>query len=84
MFLKLISIYHTVILKTALLMKPNLKCFSYLFGFPGGFDDGNLFKSFTSKIWACHYEVQLYVVFIICKIFVLNILELTLEIIHFS
>ena len=65
-------------------MKVNLKCFSYLIDFPGGFDNGNLFQSFTLKIWACHYEVQLCVVCNIYKIFFLNILELTLEIIHFS
>ena len=67
MFLKLISIYHTVILETALLMKPNLKIMFFVFDFPGGFEDGNLFKSFTSKIWACHYKVQLCVVFILSK-----------------
>ena len=33
--------------------------------FPGGFDDGNLFKSFTLNSWACYHEVQLCVVFII-------------------
>ena len=57
--------------------------FSCFIDFPGGFDDGNLFKSFTSNSWACYYEVQL-CVYYKCKMFFLNILELTLEIIHLS
>ena len=54
-------------LKTALFIKPNLKYFSYLVDFPFGFGDGNFFKSFTSKSWACYYEVQICVVLLYAK-----------------
>ena len=43
MFLKLVSIYHMVMGKTALLMELNLKGFSYLVDFPCGVNEGNFY-----------------------------------------
>ena len=58
--------------------------FSCFIDFPGGFDDGNLFKPFASNSWDVIMKFNFVFVYYKCKMFFLNILELTLEIIHLS
>lgn len=85
MFLKLISIYHMVMGKTALLMELNLKGFSYLVDFPCGVDEGNFYLKifYIQKVVHVIMKSNFCNVFEIFKNFSLNMLEPTLENIYY-